>query len=131
MSGKPLTFPEAKRWEDLFEEAIPHDPRPGVFAPILVEWPCPDQHGRPEPPLQLSSFCAVDGRPGYQCLQVKPKQEVIDWISDNMLRISDHLSFRVVIREGGEALVVVSHSCIIGSRWLALIDADSVPDGTV
>ncbi len=129
MTAKPLAYPNAKRWDDLFEATTPLDPKPGILAPILVEWPCPDQHGRPEPPLQLSSFCAISGRPEYQCLRVKPKQEVIDWIRDNMLRINDHLSFKVVIREDGEALVVVSHSCIIGSRWLALIDSTTVPNG--
>ena len=38
-------------------------------------------------------------------------------------------SFTVVVRDDGTALVTAEYERIIGSHWLALVDAASVPEG--
>lgn len=125
--SKPLVFPEAKSFDDIFESFEEYDPSPGVMSPIVASFPCEPVMGKAEPPLVVSSHCSVDGGKSYRCLRVQPKSEVLGWIADNMLRIGDQLSFKVVKRDDGTALIVVTHSCIIGSRWLALVDASTVP----
>lgn len=123
---KPLAFVNATKFSDIFESAAYFYPKPCKMLPVIHSWPSEWAHA-PEPPLELSSFCDVNKPGEYLCMHVQPHPHVIEWIGSNMLRINDRLSFKVVFRDDGTALIVVTHSCIIGSRWLAIVEGDSVP----
>jgi len=70
----------------------------------------------------------ISGRDGLKCFHAEPTDAVLDYISNSMLNLDrDSLYFEVVIRNDGRALVVVKHNNIIGSRWLALLDASELP----
>lgn len=78
----------------------------------------------------LSSYCSVSGTAhGYSPLDVIPHDSVIGAIGANMLLSKNYrINFEIVIREGGGgALVVARYDQILGDRWLAIIDEQTVP----
>lgn len=75
----------------------------------------------------ISGYCAI--KPGG-ALHVTPAPRLVAWIHANMLYITyDQLYFDIIIHDDGRALVTVKHNQIIGSRWLARIDATTLPTG--
>lgn len=46
---------------------------------------------------------------------------------EDTIGIVDGLSFRLIQWNDREAVVILEHSCIIGSRWLAVIDPNTIP----
>jgi hypothetical protein len=68
----------------------------------------------------------VDGHP-RRSIAVRPTGLTLEAIAPRIVTPDDHLSFKVHGRPEGRALVVVSHSYIIGSHWLAVVDASTLP----
>lgn len=74
--------------------------------------------------MYISSYCLCSDE--YLSLKVKPKDELVKSIEDNVIAIDDRLYFEI-INWGKKSLVVVKYSSIIGSRWIAHIKTNSVP----
>lgn len=118
--GRPLAFPGVRRFEELFPTSSP--------------WVSPagrDPGGVPMTPgkrgsASIGEYLSI--RPAYHGLRVKPSEDVVAYIRAHMLDSEwDTFHFQAVIHDNGHALVIVSHGQIIGSRWLAYIDADTLP----
>lgn len=57
---------------------------------------------------------------------------LVEWISENMLNIShDNIYFEAILRNDGSCLLVAQHNQIIGSRYLAYLDPETLPRGRV
>lgn len=124
---RKLVFPAAKSFLDLFEDAKLYDGQTSrVFLDLPETMREPRERARR---FKLTSYCMVDGGDGHKSLDVTPKQVVIDFVRDNALHVgNDSMYFEIVVRSDGEALVIAQHGQIIGSHWLALIDAETIPN---
>lgn len=153
INGHRVLVPSARRFKDIFDEFMPFalKTEPGSWARRITkeDWigaigthvPCG------KPPLgtmRVGPFCALRMREWTGALWVRPTADVGALLEEVVLLVTDDvLSFDVIEWEpaaalvvaaalGGEpgergALVTVSHSRIIGSHWLAFIDASTVP----
>lgn len=110
-----LLLPGLSRFDQLFD-------RYSFDKNELKEPPC--WYGMP-----LGPYCMVRSTErGYSySVYVYPTKEVVEAIHAHMMPVSqDQLHFEIIIRDE-EALVVVSHGQIIGSRWIAEIDPATIP----
>jgi hypothetical protein len=105
-AAHPVMLPEVRRLDELFEEVRP-------VEDVL-------RHRRPEG----FSYCGVGG-PYHRSLDVRPRPELAEMLDGTML---DGLpfSYKIVVRSSGTALVMAEYVQIIGSRWLAVVDAAQV-----
>jgi hypothetical protein len=121
-------FKDCKSFDDLFEEVAEcpnlshdnHTPEPEGWSVPLINPPKEDTA------IIKCSLRITGQRRGW--MFAKPKPEVIDFLRGRMLNVEyDHFTFEAVIREGGEALITCKYGQILGSVWLALVDASTVP----
>ena len=123
LNGRKIAFPDARSLADLFDDVIQIDPRSGLQAPTVATFPSWDKGNRSK--SYLSGYMTVGAGHSFH---VKPKSEVVEFIRNNMLHGSnDRIYFRVVVWENGEALVMAEYNQIIGSSYLAVIDAATIP----
>lgn len=88
-------------------------------------------------PSNISDYCRLGGvceKHGiddntYKSIRVKPRQELIDWIKDNMLMMpKDQIYFEIISFPGEDySRLYVNYSVILGSRLIAYIRTDSIP----
>lgn len=126
---KPIRFPKAKTWDKLFHSATPADGAAPTIEQV-TSWDSGTRKGRRATPwTKLSAHCSVDRAGAYEFIHAFPTMLVIDFFkSGNVLHCSyDTMTFNVVIHDDGRALVILQHGQIIGSHWLAFIDAATVP----
>lgn len=131
-NGRKIAFPDVTTFGELFPAA---KPRVGE-CPVLLTLPSweagtwSDRAGTTK--CYVTSYMAVDdvGCIGYRSMQVEAAPAVLDEIKSNMLHGSgDTIHFRVVVWDDGKALVMAEYSQIVGSRYLAIIDAATIPVG--
>lgn len=128
-SGMP--FKDAKSFFDVFESAVPYDHKQPLKD--RLEWTMVGDYkelaNHHTSGNVITNYCMVSGKE-YRSFHVRPKQEVIEYVRNNMIPVYyDHIYFQVVVRNDNTALITASYNQIIGSRWLALVDADTVPKG--
>ena len=125
---KELSFPDAKVFGDIFEawEVCPNL-SPDNRTPSPEGWNVPlNEHPSVESATITCSLNIRGERRGW--IYAKPTPEVIAWIRANMLQIDyDSLYFQAIMREGGQTLIVCQYNAILGSRWLALVDSETIP----
>ena len=133
-TSRPLLFPDARAWGDIFVEIAPwvsaNGPTPAGWA---HPWRMPDSSSRAKrPPLAdcpIGPFCSFRGGETYRAAYVRARPEVYEEVKRNTIHVShDTMSFEVVIRGDGTALLTCQHGLIIGGVWLALIDANTIPN---
>lgn len=56
----------------------------------------------------------------------RPSERLVDWIVVNMLS-SCGVHFEVIIHDDGLAVLIAQYDQIIGGRWLAMVDASTIP----
>jgi hypothetical protein len=127
LHGRKIAFPEAKSLADLFSEIK----APEGTAPIIATFPSweagtwSDRGGRSKSYVQGWLNVSEPRR----SFHVQAKPEVIDWIRDNMLHgKNDRVYFEAHIWDDGRALVTAQYNQIIGSAYLAIIDAKTIPE---
>lgn len=125
MTARPLAFPEAQSFWDIFEAAGPYrntDPAKAHLTP--AEWPLI----RTANGFVVGSYLSISGyHVPYSSLRVRPRPEVVEYIKANMLPIEhDRIFFKATVRASGEVLLTADYNSIIGSRWLAVVG--SVPE---
>jgi hypothetical protein len=107
----------------------------GEESPLVAVVPSwdSDEPGRHGYTCALSPYCLVKTAGGnYSGLSVKPAAAVVDYFKANVLRVaSDTLSFSIIVRDNGTALILMQHSQIIGSHWLDIVPVDSLPAGVI
>lgn len=77
----------------------------------------------------IGTFCTVVTKDERRSYDVTPSAAVIDAIRMGTIDcgMNDSFSFEVFDHGEGLALVIASHGLIIGSLWLAYIDASTLP----
>ena len=107
---RPVAFPAIESFSELFPE-------------LTLE--------KQEHPFQgsaVTNWIQIRDRGAYRHKRAVLPQWLIDWCQENMLPVNyDSIYFTVTIRDDG-ALICAQYNQIIGSRWLALVDADTVPE---
>lgn len=128
---KDLQFPNVKSFADLFETATRYDHSKPLDG--RLEWPLVGNTGpivgRNTAGNVITSYCCVQSTPHRESMHVRPRSEVIEFIRQRMIQIDyDHIYFNVIMRSDGTALITASYNQILGSYWLALVPASTVPD---
>lgn len=65
---------------------------------------------------------------GYIHFTLKPTQMLVDWINENHYASCGTLYFQFIQRDDGSTLICTKYDHIIGGRWLALLEADDMPN---
>lgn len=134
LESRQPKLPELKTFQDLFLEYRPRfDLDPGRIKEIRLaqkdNWY--PERGRRNYPCYLTGFLTIAFRDGSRehidVLQVSPV--VIDYFQNNVLGVgSDRMNFEVIEHKRSKyASVILHHSLIIGSHFLAEIKRDSIP----
>lgn len=126
---RPVLLPDAASFEDVLEYV---EERNLSTEPIT--------HERPKPAAtigenEVSFFCsyrvAVGGLStamrASRTFDVRPTQAALDAVAGRIVTPDDTLSWRIVEHDNGRALVILEHGYILGSHWLAYIDARTIP----
>ncbi len=74
--------------------------------------------------LEIGSYCRM---PDYSQLWVSARKELVEVLAVQLLRTNYRMYFIFTDREEQGTLVSCAYNEIIGDRWLALIDTDSIP----
>jgi hypothetical protein len=139
--AKPLAFPDATKFSELF---VAHSfDKNGLDGPGIGNkyqgdsWTIDDYNmvtGRTrKETIKIGPYCHGRGPSGeFFSLYVRPTDEVVAYIKAHMLGLArDTIGFEIVVRRSEtddyEALVIAHNNLIIGNRWLALIDATTLP----
>lgn len=113
---KPLL--SASRFEDIFSG---HEPHQQGRKPVAY---------RSGSSQSVSSYCTLRSDASAGSMSVTPNQETIDAIFGSMIEIGyDTIHFSIIVHDDGTASVRSCYGTIIGSRLLAEIDAETIPDG--
>ena len=128
--GKPIAFPDAKVFGDIFNEVKTEQ---GDVNPYLRPQPF-YLHGsdgklvRDQYTVPVGPYCSVHTRDnGYESIYVGVNREVQEYLKGHLLPIQyDSPSYQIVQWDDGRALVLVRYSQILGSRYLAIIDGKTV-----
>lgn len=123
----PLLLPDAVDFADVFARCVPYDDRAKLPEPARLD-PDPQYPHMPGP--AIGRYLSV--REPYQSWAVVPRPETVAAVKPNMLSIyGDSLSWEIVNHDNGFSLVIIRHSCIIGSRYVAYVRSASVPKADV
>lgn len=124
------TVTEWKNWCDIFASEREVDDLGKYHSTMLHEWPVAPWHhdGRDAGPMSLSSFAVLETRERCVHLDVALTPQAIEAIGKSTIHIDDDtMNVHVIMWDDGRALVVAQHGKIIGSVWLAKIDASTIP----
>jgi hypothetical protein len=130
VADKPIVFQSVKTWGELFKSAKPHEGESPTIKTVR-SWDWNTRKRGPKPTSKLSGYCVITGFDDRRVsLHVQPTDLVVYFFADSgrVLHCSwDTMHFEVHVYEDGTALVVLQHGQIIGSHWLAMIDASTIP----
>jgi len=81
--------------------------------------------------MKIGSWLSLRGGENnrHQNFEVKPTAQVMRVIRENMIDLGsrDEVYFQIIIHDNGWALVISQYNLIIGNRWVAYIDANTLP----
>jgi hypothetical protein len=123
------TVTEWKNWRDIVASERVVDDLGKYKSTTLHTW-TRERHGkRDDPgPMCMSSYASVSGVHRRVSLDTTLTPQAIEAIGKNTIHIDDDtMNVEVIVWDDGRALVVATHGRIIGSVWLALIDAMTIP----
>ena len=107
---RPVAFPYIRTFAELF--------------PVLTDRRQAHAFGNSS---EISNWVQIREPAKYSHTRAMLPQWLIDWLQENMLAVDhDSIYFQVIVRDDQHALVTAQYNQIIGSRWLALIDTNSV-----
>lgn len=130
--GQSIAFPEARVWRDVIvSETVVTDLR-NYKSKHVKEWACDEflRNGRIRKGTgraYLESFMTGHhARRGS--FDIVPTQQTIDYIAFKMM-LSDQYRINLLytVRDNGTALIYAQYNQISGSRWIAIIDASTIP----
>lgn len=118
-----------KNWRDVFTTERVVVDLSKYRSTTLHTWAIPRTGQRHERgTMAVSSFARVSGKHPSTHLDVTLTTQAIDAIGRNTIHIDNEtINIEVIVWNDGRALVVASHNRIIGSVWLAKIDASTIP----
>lgn len=121
---------EWKNWRDVFARETIVELGGKYKSTTLHTWTRPRYAAHDVPgPMNLSSYASVKLKSGRRVnLDVVLTPQAIDAIRSNAIHIDrDTMNAEVIEWQDGRALVVIQRSQIIGSVWLAFVDASTIP----
>jgi len=115
--GRPLLFPNADSFSDIFEHV---DSGKKIVAVLKSDDPqIKDKMG-------IGNWVMMSGGKSFHAT---PKKVVIEALEKSLILVNyDEIYFEIVDRGGGDALVLAKYNQIIGSRYLAIIDPRTIPN---
>lgn len=129
LHGRKIAFPEVQSFADLFDDVKPHGKQARELA-RLKSWEAgtwSDKAGKTY--CTVSGYLSISGGRRFRSLDVNAKPNVMEYVRSSMLHGSyDTIHFSVTIWKDGRALVCAQYSQIIGSHYLAIIDAATIPE---
>lgn len=106
-----ICFPEIKSFSELFSDVS----YTKEYAPQVTQ------------PGISTYFHVSRVEKGYShFFWARPSERLVDWIVVNMMS-SCGVHFEIIIHDDGLALVIAQYDQIIGGRWLAMVDASTIP----
>lgn len=109
---KPLVFPRMRKFSQLFDGVEKYD----------HSNPKSDRTGL----YRFSRWCTHIKLRSQRWLSVTPKQKTIEKIASGLV-VDGSLYWEFIDWGDNRTLVVVHYDRILGNRWVALIDTDSIP----
>ena len=105
--GKTLAFPDMTDFSELFGNQEPKQNYEFAEKSVISNW------------LLFS-----DHHSEYR----QPTDKTLQYVRANMLPVDyDSIYFEVINREDGTSLVTAKYNQILGSRWLAFVDTETIP----
>jgi hypothetical protein len=139
-SIKPLLFPDAMSFWDIFQywttdgaAAADWDER-FEFEDYSFRT---GKYTKESIPIRATIYGTSPTGQGFGSVFAKPRPEVITVIKQNMIAagVNDRITFKMIWRRSAgdtnrfaEILLTAENSTIIGGRWLAIVDVETVPD---
>lgn len=130
---KSILWPLISDWSELFEAVTTNEkekPRAYTFDVGEKDRPCViGPYMRTEYPdgtQTINGFTSTKYRMG-PTVWVRLLPDLARKAFESTIGIPDHLSFQLIQWNDDEALIILQHSMIIGSRWLAVIDPRTIP----
>ena len=133
---RKLEFPNVENFAELFPEYKLWQSSELSHKSLLTLPSWDAKPGQRNPPTFVVGsylhFSNSSGQAYRNSLEiVKVADCVLDYVRNGMLHVSnDTTHFCVNIWADNRALVTISYGQIIGSRWLAIIDANTIPNTT-
>jgi hypothetical protein len=120
---------EWKNWRDIVASERVVDLLGEYKSTTLHTWTRERLGKRDDPgPMVMSSYASVGGVHRSINLDITLTPQAIETIGKNTIHIDhDTMNVEVIVWTDGRALVVAHHGRIIGSVWLAFIDATTIP----
>ena len=122
---KELLRPNARRFDELFDgfEENAHATPAKVIEVGNGRWGVES--------FAIGRGISFRSRDAYWYGSVLPKEDLVEDLLKSMLNIGrDMTRFEVVVREASDlSLVICNYGTIIGSRWIAFVETDSIPKG--
>lgn len=128
-----ILFPEIKSFSEMFESATLIKSLDGYESTNVHTFQVDEilRSGRIRKGTgraHISSFCVVTV-PNPRHLDVVPNEKIVEAIRAHMLLCDQYvINFHITVRDDGTALVTAKYNMILGSRWFALIDANTIPN---
>jgi hypothetical protein len=129
---REVAFPLIKSFSELFDVCELAPLGRTSIPPLVLEredWRLRRKQKKPSKvKVQVGPYCSIHRGGLYRHVYVHPCDPVAAYLRRNWLGDSPG-SYQVTVRNDGTALITAEYSRIIGSHWLALVDAASVPEG--
>lgn len=120
--ARKLLFPLVTRWDQLF--GVMTYEKTDAPEPYVVDTPFYSTLDRRRGPMTIGPYCII--RAGGS-VWVRPHQVVAEAIALNTIALpGDSIYFEVIHWSDERALVVATHSLILGTSWLAVIDPSTI-----
>jgi hypothetical protein len=129
LMGRPIHFPDLNAFSDFFPEVGPENPGPLLTIPSWEAGSWSDR--RAETTFEVGAFIWIKGRNQKHLTTYLQKLPpfIEKFAREEMLHTSnDRTSFEVIQWANGHALVLIQYGQILGSRYLGIIDASTIPE---
>jgi hypothetical protein len=128
--GKPIAFPEATKFSDIFEEwrwweHQKTEKYPEIPVRNVAHYTMHDGSEKKfVSNYYVGDYCSTHRSDLEHSLHVLPNHEVLEYIDRNMIIPErDSCDFELIVRTDG-ILICAKPNQIIASRWLALLDPE-------
>lgn len=132
--GRELHMPQIDTFDGIFEAWTMDGNAPGME----VSWEFNDYIHPRNPKARIKAvknaipvggWCAVSRKAATVGIYARPRPEVMETVKRLMIPagVNDRITFQINIYDDGTALALAKNSVIIGSLWLAMIKAESIP----
>jgi hypothetical protein len=122
---KDVMFKDARSFTDIFKKGRVIGLEDDARGRRYHSWPLVEGGH-----CHLMRFCSVKMNDGEHInLDVEPHDIVLANINKAMLMSKDYqIYFEIIVRADNTGLVIAKYDRILGDRWIAFIDADTIPE---